>query len=559
MKKKTLVSVWNTRSFQFVVLVFVAICLSVFHIGNDMFSWSRNAVQGGELLQIGRFVLMFLHTIVSILLFLLLVVRSRVVAYAVLPFVIITWSVPAYLRVTMGHCLYSELVTGALETNWHELSAFLTPLTVVVIVLMLVGCFGLGIFCRCCLGKVQQLPGRMVWGISLLYLGGTMGLTALLAEKKPEYLIPLLYKVYPCDSDAARKNQLDAQLTGMQNEYRPEYPYRVLLPFYRQVAFVYYVVDHYVVKDFAKAESLKSTLLCDDDVVVVLFIGESYRAGNASWNGYERETLPKLSTLNTSIINFPYFKSYATSTISSIYGILSDATCRNRTAVHTSMFSIMEKHGFELDLLLCRTTRWDLNPKIFKLLDGKVSDIHRCGDSSELVAKVENIVKQGGRRAILIEDGTGHAPYAHDPEFAKFGSGGENYDLYDNCLLQVDDLLFRIIEKLRDRKAVVVYSSDHGQSFGEQNAWMHGGALNIVQQRHVFSFVWFSDQYAAAHSDKIENMRNNAAKQLSHDDIYLSVLSLGGIECELPTPDCGDFTKPLERPDVNVFSIDENL
>lgn len=558
MKKKTLTDIWNTRTFQFAALVFIALILSVFHIGNDMFGWSKKAVLSGEFLQIGRFVLMFLHTIVSILLFLLLVVRSRVVAYVVLPFAIIAWAVPAYLRVTMGHCLYSELVTGALETNWHELSAFLSPLVVVVLLVMIASCYGLSMFCRCCLGRVQQLPGRAVWGISLIYLSVTMGLTALLAEKKPEYLVPLLYKVYPSDSEAARKLQLEEQLAGMENEYRHEYPYRVLMPFYRQVAFVFYTIDHYLVKDFKKAESLASTLLCDDDVVVVFVIGESYRAGNASWNGYERETLPQLSTLNTSVINFPYFKSYATSTISSIYGILSDATCRNRTAVYTSPFSLMAKHGFEMDLILCRTTRWDHNPKIFKLLDGKMSDIHQCEDSIEIAARIENIVQQGGRRAILIEDGTGHAPYDHEPEFAKFGSGGNDYDSYDNCLLQTDDLLFRIIDKLRDRKSIVLYCSDHGQSFGEQNAWMHGGALNIVQQRHVFSFVWFSKQYAAAHPDKIANMRNNAKKLLSHDDIYLSLLSLGGIECELPTPNCGDFTKPLNRPDINEFCLDED-
>lgn len=84
---------------------------------------------------------------------------------------------------------------------------------------------------------------------------------------------------------------------------------------------------------------------------------------------------------------------------------------------------------------------------------------------------------------------------------------------------------------------------------------MHGGALGVLKQRHVFSFVWYSDAYATAHPDKIAAMRDNAYKLLSHDDIYLSILSLAGIECELPTPDCGDFTKLLNRPPVADFSL----
>lgn len=556
MNREKIRGLWNRRRVQLLGLCVIALCLCVFHIGNDMASWSRRCFAGGEPLQICRFLLMLLHTFVSIALFLLLVVRSRVMAYVVLPYVLFTWAVPAYLRVTMGHCLYSELVTGFLATNWREVSGFLNVSTIGAGFVMIVGSFGLGYVCRRFFGCVRSLPGVPVWIVVLGYLLITILPVPLLAEKYPKVLLPLLYKIKPSTGEN-RELQIKNMLIGMENEYRPEYPYRVLLPFYRQLAFVYYVADYYMVKDFKPAEVYPSSLSCGDDVVVVLFIGESYRAQNASWNGYSRETLPQLSTLRKNTINFPFFKSYATSTISSIYGMISDATCSSRKAVHTSFLSVMAKHNFNCHLVLSRTTRWDLNPKINKLFAGKLDEVIQCNDSNGVISAIEQVSKKGGRQVILVEDGTGHAPYDHESKFVIYQ--GNNRDRYDNCLLQTDDLLFRVAETLKGRKAVMLYSSDHGQSFGEQGCWMHGGALNVVQQRHVFSFVWYSDVYAAAHPTIIENMKANARKMLSHDDIYLSILSLASIECKLPTNGCGDFCKPMNRGDVQEFVLEEDL
>ena len=541
---------------QLCFLCIIAFCLSLFRVGNDVLSWGRACFDGWEILQISRFLLIFAHTFLSIFLLLLLVVRSRVMAYVVLPFAVLTWGGAAYVRLTMGHCLYSEIVIGALETSWREFSDLLDWLTICVGVAVITAGFGLGYVCRCFCRRLAGGSGVRVWGAAILYFVLTIAPVPLLSETCPRALVPLLYKM-PTAEGEAREAMIENMIVGMANEDRMEFSYRVLLPFYRQLAFVYYVADYYFVKDFRPAEAFPSHLTCEDDVVVVLFIGESYRAKNASWNGYYRETLPKLSSLRENTVNFPFFKSYATSTISSIYGMISDASCVNRNASYTSFLSIMAKHGFTSSLVLCRTTRWDLNPKIIKLLDNKIGNIVLSEDSSDVIADIEQIASKPGRHVILVEDGTGHAPYHHEACFNRFGNESPQ-DSYDNALLQTDDLLFGIAEKLKGRKAVMLYCSDHGQSFGEQGLSMHGGPLNIVQQRHVFSFVWYSDSYAMAHQDKINNMQSNANRLLSHDDIYLSILSLAGIKTELPISGGGDFTTPLERPVMQEFELDEN-
>lgn len=548
---------WDSLSIQLSAMLIIALGMCGLHIGNDMVSWSRICLSSGDILQIGRFVLVLIYSIISILLFLLLVVRSRIMAYIVLPFVLITWLIPAYIRITMGHILYSEMITGALETNWNEMSGFLSFPVVCLAIVMLFLCFASGFFMRHYFGRLQQMSNTIVWSISIVYLGGGMLTVTWLAEKKPEILLPLLYK-YPqkWENLEEKKLRIDDMLTGMKNEYRPEYPYRVLMPFYRQVACLYYIINHYYVRDFEDSANLPSQLISDDDVIVVLIIGESFRAQNASWNGYSRETLPKLSNCMNNIINFPYFKSYATSTISSIYGILSDANCQNRKANYTSFLSFTAKHNFKNNLLLCRTTRWDYNPSIHKLLNGQLEGIEECENTKDITVTINKIIQQQGRHFILLEDGTGHAPYEHEPQFSLFGDNDR--DRYDNCLLQTDDMLFQITEVLKNKKAVVLYSSDHGQSFGENGCFMHGGPLSIVSQRHIFSFVWYSDLYKSAHPELINNIQKNSKKLLSHDDIYLSILSLSRIEVNLPTPYNGDFTKPLNRPDVTKFSLNED-
>lgn len=543
---------WYKSGVQWVALVALSLFLGVLHLRVDMAKWSVDCIRSGQMLYLGQFGVALVHTVVSIGLLLLLAMRSRVVAYVVLPIVLFLWAVPTYLHVTMGPCMYSELITGGLETTWHELSGFLTLPVAGALLVFGLFCTGLVLVLRRYFVRLAQLPGRWVWSVALAYIGVTVAAVPLLAELAPRALLPLLFP--PVYGSGPEKDwQQENQVANMLNETCPAYACRVLMPYYRQAAFVYYVADYYRVKDVRKSESLASRLVCGDDVVVVLVIGESYRSDHASWNGYARETLPQLSNLRGNIINFPWFKSFATSTVSSIYGMLSDATCVSREAQHTSFLSVMRKHGFNHLLLLCRTTRWDRNPQIATVLDRKLTNLAVCADTAELESGLETAIARGGRQFVLVEDGTGHAPYDHEPQFGKFGN--EGMDKYDNCLLQTDDVLYRLIDRLKGRKAVLVYSSDHGQSFGEQGCYMHGGALGVLKQRHVFSFVWYSDAYATAHPDKIAAMRDNAYKLLSHDDIYLSILSLAGIECELPTPDCGDFTKLLNRPPVADFSL----
>ena len=56
-----------------------------------------------------------------------------------------------------------------------------------------------------------------------------------------------------------------------------------------------------------------------------------------------------------------------------------------------------------------------------------------------------------------------------------------------------DWFMKQVIDMLRDRKAVVIYQSDHGESLGENGKYLHG---EETEELHwPAAFIWYSDKY----------------------------------------------------------------
>lgn len=538
---------------SYIVILILAALLSLLKLRVDAGAWVNGIVN--NLARSWSLLLVFLHVFVSIILLLLCALKNRVAAYALLPYVILMWCIELYIRLNYGYVDFAEQVTAFMGTSWQELTALISTGFVcgsVLIIAVLVS----AIWClRRFVSVLPTISAKQIAGIFLLYVTLSTGTVLLCAAYAPEILLPTLYGR---TVNKLSREQKESCIAEVKNNTSPLYLYRILIPYYRQLGFPYYIAQWYMPSRLAKAEEKDSCLIADmpEDATIVLVIGESYRSDHASWNGYHRETLPQTSAHKNNIINFPFFASYATSTISSIYGIITDATCEQREAKSTSFVGLMKKHGYNTHLLLSRTTHWEYNPSIHTAFDNKIDATHELHNSTELINKVSAIASLPGKKLIIIEDGCGHAPYDHEPQFSQFGSSGKAN--YDNALLQVDDYLNGIITKLSNHHAALLYTSDHGQSFGEQGCFMHGGALTIEKQRHVFSFLWASDSYTTTHTNLLHNVRSNSHKYLTHGDVYYSILSLGGIECQTPEAEMHNFTKPLpNRPTEQHFRLKE--
>lgn len=517
---------------------------------------SDSGILNNELVPFWAKGLFYVNAFISYFLLLSLALKSRLAAYFLLPICITLQILGYYIATHYGTSMTSELVTAALETNWQEISGFLYPSHYILMpmaILLLLG----GIYLmRSKLSCFPRLAVWKAWTATGLYI--ILSSTALAAgvyyfPNTTSHLVAGEADNISPDSSFYRSTVVER----MQDEASPEYIYRAYLPFYRQISALYNIFLYYKAPSFeCAAENPSHDLFADRELTVVFIIGESFRSDHSPWNGYHRNTLPQLTKAATSnSINFPWFKSFGTTTITSIYGMLSDATCTGRHATHTSFLGILKKHGFDNRLLVSRTSIWYKNPQIYALIRDQFDEVVTSHNNDDIVRNFTRTLKSG-KQCIVLEDGTGHYPYYHEERFQTFDESDPNNRInkYDNCLVQTDDLLSRFVAALKDRNAVLVYSSDHGQSFGEQGFWMHGGLLTAEKQRHVFSFVWCSDTYRQRHPEIVSNMLANKCKPLSHDYLYHSILSLSGIESAVQDPHL-DFTKPLECPDASSFSL----
>ena len=112
---------------------------------------------------------------------------------------------------------------------------------------------------------------------------------------------------------------------------------------------------------------------------------------------------------------------------------------------------------------------------------------------------------------------------------------GEIVNAYDNTLLYTDHVVASAIDELRAASAgvdgVLLYVSDHGESLGEQGIYLHGLPYTFAPsaQTHVPMLVWMSSGYGAAHRIDSRCLQSEAARDVSHDNLYHTLLGAAGV------------------------------
>jgi lipid A ethanolaminephosphotransferase len=74
----------------------------------------------------------------------------------------------------------------------------------------------------------------------------------------------------------------------------------------------------------------------------------------------------------------------------------------------------------------------------------------------------------------------------------------------------------------------LLYLSDHGESLGENNLYLHGLPYGIAprEQKHVPMVVWLAPQTEAATGIAMQCLQKQRDVALSHDNLVPSVLGL---------------------------------
>lgn len=289
----------------------------------------------------------------------------------------------------------------------------------------------------------------------------------------------------------------------------------------------------------------------DQQLVVVLVIGESARADHFGLNGYVRPTTPLLAG-TAGLVNFSNARSCASATRVSVPCLLTRATEHDpkRASNETSMISMFRHFGFD--------TAWISTNQIYGTYDTPVTAVaneaqrlifpitmqnlqHGALDE-ELIGPFKQFLARPSERKMVVLHQRGSHWHYHDrypASFRKFTPTCEGNTSpsrceidkltngYDNSILYTDHVLDSVIRALAGQNALFLYTSDHGQSLGEDGYFTHG-APDRPEQRHVPMMLWASELFRQRHPDAIATLFSRRGEPVSHDNVFHSVLGCAG-------------------------------
>jgi lipid A ethanolaminephosphotransferase len=178
-------------------------------------------------------------------------------------------------------------------------------------------------------------------------------------------------------------------------------------------------------------------------------------------------------------------------------------------------------------------------------------DKGRCLDEGLLLGLEQRLKAAQGPQVLVLHMLGNHGPSyfrRHPPAFAKFQPACEKDDLrqcsreqivnaYDNALLYTDEVLARLIDRLKASgvDTAMLYVSDHGESLGENNLFLHGIPYAIApkEQTEVPMVLWMSEGFRAASGVDEACLRQRATQPAAHDHLFHTVLGLMDVRTSL--------------------------
>ncbi len=292
-----------------------------------------------------------------------------------------------------------------------------------------------------------------------------------------------------------------------------------------------YIIDNYKIE--AEPVNLDVKLKSNDDLIVVLAIGEAARQKSFSLYNYKRDTNPLLSKQdNLYILNG--IAKYG-STIYALPEILSRDKIKlpsiaDTAGVPTSCLVNLQLYGN------CGTVN--------EVKTSNCKHGGKCYDE-DVLTLLDNDLNSytNGKKLIVLHFGDGsHGPIYPDRFPKEFGiftpqckhadvmnkcTKEELYNAYDNTILYIDTLLSKSIDMLEKTKKpyVIIYLSDHGESLLENGRVFHGMPPGIdlpYEQAHIPLLV--------KASIPIQIVKR---KEYTQQDVYDTVLDLLSLEINI--------------------------
>jgi lipid A ethanolaminephosphotransferase len=123
----------------------------------------------------------------------------------------------------------------------------------------------------------------------------------------------------------------------------------------------------------------------------------------------------------------------------------------------------------------------------------------------------------------------------------------EIINTYDNTIVYTDYVVSRtlgILKKFPGYESGLIYVSDHGESLGEKNIYLHGIPYAIApkEQTNIPMILWMSENMKRYDHIDYECVKNEAGtKTYSHDNLFHSILGILEINTKVYEPEYDIF------------------
>ena len=307
--------------------------------------------------------------------------------------------------------------------------------------------------------------------------------------------------------------------------------------------------------------------------LVVLVVGETARAANFSLGGYSRQTNPELGQLRSDggLTYFTDVRSCGTNTQASVpcmFSHLGKQAYEAGRQPFENLLDVLHRAGLAVLWLDNQSGCKGLCARVDQVITRTLDDPALCGGGEcfdeimlkgldQRIAALDPARRARGVVVVMHQMGShGPAYYRRSPAAFKryMPECASNVlqdcpreqlvNAYDNTILYTDHVLASTARWL-DRAArdqpldtALVYVSDHGESLGENNLYLHGlpYALAPQQQIHVPMLTWLSGPMQKRLGVRQDCLQKSATAPLTHDNLFHSMLGLLDVNTSVYQP-----------------------
>lgn len=472
-------------------------------------------------------------------------VTALVLSLAVLPkiskpvmaFIFVAAASVSYFMNTYGIVIHQTMIQNTVETDTKEASGLLSGMLALYILI-------LGIVPSLLLFKVKLSFGNFkheAWSKLKLWGGILLAIVLLIA---------------PLTADYASFFRNHKNIRQMAN------PVNFI---YATIAYASASNKSITVKPIGEDAKLNAKAAAQTKpTLFILVVGETARADHFSINGYSKPTTPLLAKQD--IINYRKVYSCGTETAVSVPCMFSNLTREKysdkKAKSQEGLLDLLKRSGYSVLWLdnnsSCKGTCNRVEYESLK--DLKVPELcneRECFDNILLHDIDKKVSTMNGNKVIVMHPKGSHGPdyynrYPSNMEVFKpvckvntlqDCSSEEINNAFDNTIHMTDQFLNNTIEWLKIQSSsyntALIYLSDHGESLGEKNLYLHGMPYLFapIEQKHVPFFFWFSPNFEQENGINRQCLTAQVDTEYSHDNLFHTTLGLLNVSTHLYRPE----------------------